>query len=30
VDGQRAADVRFAGVKLGGDALLGPQARRCR
>ena len=24
VDGQRAADVRFAGVKLGPDALLGP------
>ena len=25
VDGQRAADVRFAGVKLGADALLGPK-----
>ena len=25
VDGQRAADVRFAGVQLGADALLGPQ-----
>jgi alkylation response protein AidB-like acyl-CoA dehydrogenase len=25
VDGQRAADIRFAGVKLAGDALLGAQ-----
>jgi alkylation response protein AidB-like acyl-CoA dehydrogenase len=25
VDGQRAADLRFTGVKLGADALLGPK-----